>query len=102
MGEGVAEEHLRGVAALFVNNGELHVSQHSKEDEDGGEIDVAIVEVGYRLGRYGVHDIADEHDAACHRNGFVDESKVISFRIVTGWNFGLLKFQDVVSALCKP
>ena len=62
---------------------------------------MAVVEIGYRLRRNGVHDIADEHDAARYRYCLVDEGEVVAFRIVAGRDFCLLEFQHVVPSLCK-
>ena len=101
LGGTVAQDDLRGVAALLVDDGNLDVAQQADEDEDGGEVEVVRAEVGRDLGRDGVHDVADERDGAGDGDGLVDERQVVARGVAARCLTGVLHAKHIVAALGK-
>ena len=95
----VGEGHLDGVAAAFVNDGELQVAQDGEDDEDGGEIELVGAELGDDVGRYGVHHVAHEHHGGCDGYRLVDEGEVVAAGVLARGASRLVHLQHVVAAL---
>ena len=101
LGNPVAQDNLRRVAALLVYHCYLDVSQQTYQYEYTGKIEIISMEILDNLRTHRIHDVAYQGNRGGNGNCLVDEGEVIAAGVLAGSLARLFHAQYIVAALGK-
>ena len=97
----ILHEDFRRHPAVFVDKGDLLVSQDPQHDKQAGQIEFVGVMLCNDVGRNRIHDIGYQDDGRNHAHGGINKFQVIPADILSHLLPGFHENQDIIPSLGK-